>query len=299
VTNSEARKRARGKPRQNGSRSAFVAMKFDKHSWNDCRYIAISEVLEEAGFSVARADQIRSSGEVVREVLDQLRTADLVLVDTTGDSHSVSYELGYCHGLGRDPEDLVLLRQAAPAGIPFNYSHFRHLLYRDLRHLRRLLRERLEISSPLEADQLGYVLSFDVPSGAGEYGNLVADAVLAALANSRLTGRCEYYAGEPFPGIYGVGLGVRQIRPRRALSYDWWMDLVRTVGGMLVKSRSVIRLNEGSSEFIRMESIRNDLLSRAVAEVSEGRVVRILKPFNDGEDSWFKAAAARRLLKQK
>jgi len=53
-------------------------------------------------------------------------TTELVVLDTTGNSHSVSYELGYCHVIDRPPETLVLLRQEG-GSIPFNCSHFRHL----------------------------------------------------------------------------------------------------------------------------------------------------------------------------
>ena len=269
--------------------SAFVAMKFEKDAWNDPRYLAMSEVLEEAGFDVTRADQIGSSGEVVREVLDRLRTADLVVVDTTGESQSVSYELGYCHGIDRSVDTLVLLGRAGTK-IPFNYSHFRHLLYRDLRHLRRLLRDRLDLTVPLAGDQIGKALVFEVAPGAGPFGDSVAQAVLTALRSGCFTGRCEYYAGDHLPGLYVVGVGLRQTRPRRPISVDWWSDFVRMVGQTLAKLSEHVRLDENRSEFGELGGIKNGLLPRGAAHFSKGRVVRVLGSSSD-TDSWFAARA--------
>ena len=119
---------------------AFVAMKFGGDSWNDKRYIAIRDVLEEAGYDVKRGDALQSSAAVTSEVFNYLRSADMVVVDTSGDSHNVSYELGYCHGIDRDPASVILVRGQREPEAPFNYAHYRYLQYKDLRHLKRLLR---------------------------------------------------------------------------------------------------------------------------------------------------------------
>lgn len=89
---------------------AFVAMKFDSDHWSDRRYLAIKEELQNAGFTCLRADEIRTSGQVLEEVCRLLKEASLVLIDSTGDSHNVSYEIGYCHGAGRPSERTLLIR---------------------------------------------------------------------------------------------------------------------------------------------------------------------------------------------
>ena len=68
------------------------------------RYLRIRAVLEEAGYSAKRADEIPTSAVVVEEVCRLLKESDLVVIDSTGDSHSVSYEIGYGHGIGRAPD---------------------------------------------------------------------------------------------------------------------------------------------------------------------------------------------------
>ena len=119
---------------------AFVAMKYDdiptQNYLSRTRvYEVISECLEDAGFSPIRGDKILSSGPSVDEACNLLRTAPLIVIDTTGDSHSVSYELGYCHGVGRLPGDILLIRQDDGSIVPFNYRHYRHRTYKDLKHL--------------------------------------------------------------------------------------------------------------------------------------------------------------------
>ena len=106
--------------------TAFVAMQFAGDPWQDRRYEVIREVALEAGYSPLRADEIKTSGPVLDEVCKQLREAALVVIDTSGDSHSVSYEIGYTHGCGRSDATVVLLRQKDEPRLPFNYQHFRH-----------------------------------------------------------------------------------------------------------------------------------------------------------------------------
>src|SRR5437763_12793398 len=128
-------------------RIAVVAMRFSGDDWNDKNYLAIKEVAEEAGCKCIRADEIPTSGAVVDEVCTYLRDADLVVIDSSGDSHSVSYEIGYCHGVQRPPQRTILLRDSA--NLPFNFQHYRHRVYRDSRHLRKLIRDFLAVYEPL------------------------------------------------------------------------------------------------------------------------------------------------------
>jgi len=138
---------------------AFVAMKFDSDHWRDKRYRVIREELEQAGFDCMRADQINTSGSVVDEVCRLLKDAKLVIIDSSGDSQNVSYEVGYCHGIGRPTTATLLLR--SDANIPFNYRHFRHRVYKDLRHLRRLIRDYLKVPEPIVDEMYGYAFTFE------------------------------------------------------------------------------------------------------------------------------------------
>jgi hypothetical protein len=277
------------------TKEAFVAMKFDGDPWNDRRYMTITEILEEAGFHVTRGDEVRSAAPVMSDVTRFLGSADLVVIDSTGDSHNVSYEIGFCHGMNRDPTTMVLLRKAGDP-IPFNYSHYRHLQYRDIRHLRHLLRHRLEITVPLSDAQTAYCFAFVWDDEPGMYGSDAAEAVVQALEEIRFTGRCEYYAADRFGAgnLYVVGLGLQSLRPRRKLALEWWWAFVDKVSHALVTRTQKLRLAPELSGFHELLEIRGDQLSRGAAEFSHGRVVQILSGRSD-DKSWFEAVAMGRL----
>lgn len=281
----------------NDRQSAFVAMKFDSDPWNDRRYNIVREVLEDAGFEVVRGDEIRTSGNVADEVCRRLKESDLVVIDTTGDSHNVSYELGFCHGIQRDPGTTLLIRQAGLAA-PFNYQHYRQLQYRDLRHLRRMLRAWLDVSIPLTADQLGYSLNIRLsPKHEDMYGIVVAEIVIDVLREITFSGRCEYYAHDGFiigmPDSYIVGLGLRASSRRKKLDYEWWKLLVAHIDKALEKFETGLTLDTVCSEFNEMRAIRHWSMLRGVAEFENGVPVRLLGI--DDPDSWFASEVARRI----
>lgn len=268
---------------------AFVLMKFQGDPWNDPIYECLSEVLAEAGYEPLRADEMRTSGPVVEEVCRLMRNAPLLVIDTSGDSQSVSYELGYAHGAGRPHESTIVLRSHASGASPFNYAHFRMLPYRDRRHLRRALRSRLRLSTPLRDDDVGFAFNFSVLPNAGEYGGGVARAILAALMDVQFSGRCEYYAGEMFvPGdsFYVVGLG---LKTEKGLvpKYAWWHRLKDFVCEQLPKFGTRVRFNADLSEPGEMRALRAHYMPRGVAEFAEGKVDLVLG--GEVDDSWFLA----------
>ena len=181
---------------------AFVAMKFNdtpaqKYLSRSRVYEVISECLGEANFLPVRGDKILSSGASVDEICNLMRTAPLIVIDTTSDSHSVSYELGYCHEVGRLPKDILLLRQNDDSAIPFNYRHYRHQAYNDIKHLRQLFREWFDISSPLPNYQVGLVLNIQLlPNHSSFYGADIAAIIIKAIKQIKFSGRCEYYSAD-------------------------------------------------------------------------------------------------------
>lgn len=274
----------------NTSRTAFVLMKISGDSWNDSAYQAMCEVIEEGGYHPLRADQIRTSGPVVEEVCRLIREVPLLLIDTSGDSHSVAYELGYAHGVGRSHDKTIVLRSVASGLIPFNYAHFRLIMYRDQRHLKRLLRERLSLSTPLRDDQLGFALNFSIMPNAGEYGGAVANAILEVLKELRYTGRCEYYAGNPFTAgesFYIVGLALRSDK-RLVPKGGWWKCLTKMVAERIRRAETKVILNADLCEIGEVRDLRRDYLPRGVAELSDGGLVSILGD-SQADDSLFLA----------
>lgn len=275
---------------------AFVLMKFSADPWKDRTYLAMCDVLDEAGFRALRADQIQTSGPVVDEICEHLRDAPLALIDTSGDSHSVSYELGYAHGVGRAYDKTIVLRSQASGQIPFNYAHFRLIVYRDQRHLKRLLRSWLNLSMPISDDQLGFALNFSIMPDAGEYGDTVASAILGALGKLRFSGRCEYYAGDVFisrESFYMVGLAVRADKGSVPKG-EWWKRLSTLVSVTLGKKASKATLNPEDSEIGEVRSLRKQCPPRGVVEFEKGVPVFVLKG-GLADDSWFLAQCRERM----
>jgi hypothetical protein len=260
---------------------AFVAMKFDGDHWRDKRYTAIREELENAGYEAVRADEIPTAGPVVDEVCRYLREASLVVIDSTGDSHSVSYEIGYCHGVGRPPATTLLLKNGD--GLPFNYRHFRHRVYRDLRHLRRLVRDFLKVSEPLALGQYGYAFTFQFEAGGHGYILEGARCLFDALRAKKFSGRCECYSAEQFtiPGrFFTIGLMVRRTGRAALPDSDWWDGIESWVRRNISKYRG-ISYTERMSEPGAKRAMVAQFLPSGVAQFSDGQVIQILGAEDD------------------
>ena len=256
-------------------------MKYDSDHWRDKRYLAIREELEQAGYSCVRADELKSSGPVVDEVCRLLREAALVVIDSSGDSHNVSYEIGYCHGINRSPHTTLLLR--AGADFPFNYRHFRHRVYRDLRHLRRLVRDYLQIHEPLSDGQFGYTFTFGFAAGGVDYIRDGAFCIFDALRDQKFSGRCECYSAEQFGfgRLFSVAIMLRCPGRKATPNYNWWMKLQNSVEENALRHKGSITFQPTLSEVAGKEAMLAKLVPSGVAEFLNGSVVRLLGSEND------------------
>jgi hypothetical protein len=263
---------------------AFVAMKYEDSAWRDKRYQVIREGLEEAGFDVIRADEIKTSGPVVNEVCDYFKNADLVVIDSTGDSHSVSYEIGYCHGINRDTQSTILLKKYDDKQIPFNFRHFRHQYYKDLRHLRRLIREWFLISIPIHPDEHGFVFNFNVAnSSTSAYGLPCAEVLVDFIKTSKFSGRCEFYAGDSYVGyIKGIGL---KYKNGKTPEYKFWLTAKEFITQNISKYDPGITLE--ISEFASIREMKESFIPCGIVQFENGMLQRILNPDSSANDTWF------------
>jgi hypothetical protein len=78
-------------------------------------------VLEENGYTAARADEISSPGNITTQVLSHLIDDDLVIADLSGSNPNVFYELGSRHALSKPIIHVI----EAGARIPFDIASFR------------------------------------------------------------------------------------------------------------------------------------------------------------------------------
>ena len=265
---------------------AFVAMKFEDDHWRDKKYIIIREELERCGYQVCRADEIKTSSAVVDEVCRLMTESELVIMDSSGDSHSVSYEIGYCHGINRDPNKTMLIRQ--DGNMPFNYRHFRHRVYKDMKHLRRLLRDYLDITEPLTDDQYGYAFTFEYSKDA-MIGYILdgASCIFKALIKIKFTGRCECYSAEQFfigDRFFIVGVGLRNAKGKKTPDYKKWMNIVNMVEKFQKDYNGRITLDTSLSELTELRALRQNFLACGVAEMKNGRITKTTSSEMDGAD---------------
>ena len=267
-------------------------MKFSGDHWKDKRYLVLCDVLKEAGFDPIRADQIKTSSPVVEEVCNYLRESPLVVIDSTGDSHSVSYEIGYCHGIGRSADKTILLRQGGE--IPFNYRHFRNHCYRDLKHLRRLLRDWLSVIVPLKDESSGHAFSFEVLPGAAEYGATTAECFLQSLQNVKFSGRVEFFASEARFGkeqFYMIGLGLkfagRSRGEKLVPDYRWWTKFAADVIKRIHGASCFLKLGVSLSDISTLKALRQTMHLHGIAQFENGLPTRIIGSDSNPSESWF------------
>jgi len=113
-------------------RTCLVVMPF--HPDFDRVYQTIKSVAEGRGFTCLRADKKYVSRPVMIELIKDIRTSDLIVVDLTNQSPSVYYEAGLAHALGK--RCIILAESENDVG--FDLKQMNALFYGSRRHPRTL-----------------------------------------------------------------------------------------------------------------------------------------------------------------
>jgi chaperonin GroEL len=103
---------------------AFVLMPF-KPPFDSYYEEIIKPAAKAAGLETRKADEIYSTGPIIRDIWNQIWRATVVIADVTGKNPNVNYELGICHTLG---VPTVIITQNFD-DVPFDYSHRRCIRY--------------------------------------------------------------------------------------------------------------------------------------------------------------------------
>ena len=103
---------------------AFVLMPFDERF--DPIYEAfIVPALREAGLEVARADNIESQRNILKDVMEGIANSDLIIADLTDANPNVYYELGVAHAFRKPVIHLTQLLE----DVPFDLRSYRIIEY--------------------------------------------------------------------------------------------------------------------------------------------------------------------------
>lgn len=105
--------------------TCFAVMQFTEE-FNILYQDVIRPVCESYGYKVVRGDDFYTSGLIMDDVTQSIRSAALIIADVTPDNANVFYEVGYAHAINKPT---ILLSDRKRERLPFDISGFRTLFY--------------------------------------------------------------------------------------------------------------------------------------------------------------------------
>jgi len=121
----------------------FVAMQFENHKFPEA-YETIKQIVEGKNFASIRVDKAISSGNILKAIWDLIRSSDFSIVDISGYSPNVFYELGIVHALGKKALIIIYSKSGKiPSHIPFDIKTESILTYKDINSLKHQLTKHI------------------------------------------------------------------------------------------------------------------------------------------------------------
>jgi len=120
----------------------FVAMSFQGEEMDDV-FAAIKDECSRLGLHAVRVDQNVGSAFIIREITELIERAEFIIFDLSRERPNVYYELGYAHGVGNEPLDILLIAKEGTT-IHFDIAPLRVQFYHNTEHLRGILRTSLK-----------------------------------------------------------------------------------------------------------------------------------------------------------
>jgi len=131
----------------------FVAMPFSEDDSVGRKKLELKDVYEEAikpaveseglKLKCIRGDEIRSAGNILRDIVEYIWRAKLVIADLTGGNANVFYELGLAHSLSKKVIMIVQKIGDEMPTLPFDLANSRVIAYENTMKGGRQLKETI------------------------------------------------------------------------------------------------------------------------------------------------------------
>ena len=116
----------------------FVVMPFSKGPELKEVYNVIKDECSQLGLITKRADELVGAGLIIEDVKKQIQKAEFIICDLTYERPNVYYELGYAHGVGNKPLDILLIAKEGTE-LHFDIAPLRVRYYQSMDELRSIL----------------------------------------------------------------------------------------------------------------------------------------------------------------
>ena len=122
--------------------TGFIIMSMTENSELENVYQIIKDECQKFDIRAERIDEIHSSDRITNDILEKIETTDYLFADLTFERPNVYYELGFCHGLGKDPKKIVLMAKEGTK-LHFDIKDMRTIFYESPVNLKKQLKQRL------------------------------------------------------------------------------------------------------------------------------------------------------------
>jgi hypothetical protein len=136
------RKRDPDNPDEFEPNLVFVIMSFKGDDTQET-YTAIKDECLKLSLKPTRVDENIGSGFIIKEIITLIEKAEFIICDLTYERPNVYYELGYAHGVGNQPLNILLVAKEG-AILHFDIAPLRVQYYRSTEHLRSIIASNLQ-----------------------------------------------------------------------------------------------------------------------------------------------------------
>ncbi len=106
-------------------KNCFVIMPFSKYE--DVYNNVYKSICDELDVKCIRVDEIAQPGQIMEDVLNNIKSADMIIADISSNNPNVFYELGYAHALSFN--NVIVTRYNNDDKIPFDVTGLRQVFY--------------------------------------------------------------------------------------------------------------------------------------------------------------------------